>query len=171
MKRTHTYTCAKGYADQYKTREVKWDVYTTPDEAIAAGQFDSIETIMQYANAQLNIRKGHAIQDATQEQVKGEDGKPTGKLVRPSMSLKDMEDLAASTVAKKIERAEKGSGGVKKLAAQAQTTKTKAQAMLSSDSLTEGKLAALLELEQIDQATYDAKLAELKAKKGKAPAK
>jgi hypothetical protein len=160
----HIYTANKGYADQYKGREIGWTVYTTAEEAIAAGQFDSAETIMQYANAQLNIKKGHAIQAATVELAKDKDGKQIpGQLVNPALSTADMEKLAESTVATKIDRAPKGSGGQKTLAKKAQTTAEKAKDMLASANLTKEKLDTLLELEQIDQATYDAKLAELKA--------
>src|SRR5436853_1899395 len=97
--RTHTYTCAKGYAEKYKGREVSWPVPESVTEAIESGEFKDEKPLVRYAVAQLNIRKGHAIQDATVATVKDAEGKDTGKLVSPDLSLKDMEKIARDTKA------------------------------------------------------------------------
>lgn len=157
MSRTHTYKCAKGYAPEYQGREVKWEVPTSIDEAVSSGQFENVDTILRYATAQLNIKKGHAIQAATVEQVKDADGKPTGKLANPNMTLAQMEQLAAATVAKASERTKSGGGSQKDKAKAHETTKAKAKAM--AETADPVKLAALLELGLISKEEHDTRLA------------
>lgn len=167
--KTHTYVCKKGYAPEYKGREVRWQYWTTPEEAIQNGAFDSIETIMRYANAQLNIKKGHAVQAATVEKVKDADGKPTDKLANPSMTQSAMEALAAGVSAKATERTRGSGGGKQKDRAKAfDTAKDKAKAM--AETATPDQLAALLSLGFITQEEHDAKLAAAR-NGGAAPAK
>jgi len=157
--KTHTYVCNKGYAPEYKGRKVTWTIHTTPDEAIAAGDFDSLDTIMRYANAQLNIKRGHAIQKATLEQTKDADGKPTGTLANPNMTTAAMEQLAAATNATATERTRTGEGKQKDRAKAYDTTKEKAKQIL--ETATPEKLATLLELGFISKEEHDAKLAAI----------
>lgn len=167
--RTHTYTCAKGYAEQYKNREVKWQVPETVAESVASGEFPDEKTLVRYATAQLNIKKGHAIQDATQELAKDAEGKAiAGKLARPNLTLADMEKIAADTKATATERSAKGTGGQKAQAKQFQTIQDKARKM--AETATPEKLAMLLELGSIDQATHDARLAAIKSTEPAKPA-
>lgn len=159
--RRHTYTCAKGYAESYKGREVSWDVPETAEEGIKSGEFPDEKTIMRYATAQLNIKKGHAVMDATNEQAKGEDGKPTGKLANPNMTLADMEKIARSTIATASDRAAKGTGGQKVQAKKFATAQDKAKQIV--ENATPEKLAVLLEVGLIDQTEHDARLAAISA--------
>lgn len=159
--RRHTYTCNKGYAEQYKGREVSWDVPETVEEAIKSGEFADEKTLVRYAVAQLNIKKGHAIQDATQEKDK------EGKLVNPSMTLADMEKIARDTKATLSERSAPGTGGVKGKAKKFDTTAQKAKQI--AENATPEKLATLLELGLIDQSEHDARLAAINGQGSEAP--
>lgn len=163
--RRHTYTCNKGYAEQYKGREVSWDVPETTSEAIASGEFPDEKTLVRYAVAQLNIKKGHAIQDATVEKVKDDKGKDTDKLANPNLTLADMEKIARETKATATERAAKGTGGQKAQAKAYATAKDKAKQI--AENATPEKLATLLELGMISQEDHDARLAAIKG--GAAP--
>lgn len=164
--RTHTYTCAKGYADKYKGREVKWQVPETVAEAIESGQFPDEKTIVRYATAQLNIRKGHAIQDATQETTKDAEGKSTGVLVNDNLSLAQMEKIAADVVASATERTRTGGAGGQKAAATKFTSaQEKANAKLAS--ATAEQVADWLDLGIITQEQADARLAEIKPKRNR----
>lgn len=147
--RTHTYTCAKGYADQYKGREVSWPVPETVAEAIESGEFKDERTIVRYATAQLNIRKGHAIQDATVATVKDAEGKDTGKLVNSALSIKDMEKIARETRATGDERVR--AGGNQKVRAEKYST-TKQKAAERAKNATPEQLAILRDLGLLDEA-------------------
>lgn len=161
MARRHTYTCDKGYAENYKGREVSWDVPETVEEAVRSGQFEDEKTLVRYATAQLNIKKGHAIQRATVAKDK------EGNLANPNMTLADMEKIAAETVAKKDERTKGGKAKVEKEQAKKfATAAEKAKAAL--ETATPEKLATLLELGFITQDEHDARLAALKGGKSKA---
>ena len=162
--RRHTYTCNKGYADQYKGREVSWDVPETMKEAIESGEFPDEKTLVRYAVAQLNIKKGHAIQDATTEKKKDDKGKDTNELANPNLTLADMEKIARETKATATERAAKGTGGQKAQAKAFATAKEKAKQI--AENATPEKLATLLELGMISQEEHDARLAAV----GSAPA-
>jgi len=161
MARTHTYVCAKGYADKYKGREVKWQSGTTVAESIARGEFPDEETLVYAAQKQLDVRRGHAIQDATQELKKDADGKEIpGQLVNPDLSLADMERIAAETVFTKTTR-ERVPGGGQKVAAQKFTTaKEKVAAKLAT--ATEDQINDWLGFELITQEQAAARLAEIK---------
>lgn len=136
--RTHTYTCNKGYADSYKGREVSWQVPETVEEAISSGEFKDEKTLVAYAVAQLNIRKGHAIQDATKEEK-------DGKLVNPSLSVADMEKIAADTKADGVRNARSGGGSQKAKAEKLDTAKAKA-AEIAARETDPAKIAMLREL-------------------------
>lgn len=137
--RTHTYTCNKGYADEYKGREVSWQVPQTVEEAISSGEFKDEATIVAYATAQLNIRKGHAIQAATKEE--NEDG----TLKNPHLSVADMEKIAADTKADGVTRTRSGGGSQKAKAEKLDTAKQKA-AEIAARETDPAKLAMLREL-------------------------
>jgi hypothetical protein len=141
--RTHTYTCAKGYADQYKKREVSWPVPETLAEAIESGEFKDEKTLVRYAVAQLNIRKGHAIQAATVEENEDK------TLKFPSLSVKDMEKIARETRATGDERVRAG-GNQKVRAEKFATTKTKAAEIAKTAD--PAKIALLKELGLLDEA-------------------
>lgn len=159
MPKTHTYVCNKGYADQYKGREVKWERGVTMAESIARGEFPDEETLVNAAQAQLNIKRGHAIQAATVEQVKDADGKPTGELVNPSLSLSDMEKIARETVMTKSDRTRVPGGGQKVAAQKFTTAKDKIAAKLAT--ATEEQIADWLDLGLIDEAQATARRAEI----------
>lgn len=141
--RTHTYTCNKGYADEYKGREVSWQVPETVEEAIASGEFKDEKTIVRYAVAQLNIRKGHAVQDYTKETIT-EDGPDKGKLKNPNATTAQLESVAAGIKADGNERTRTGGGSQKVKAAQLDTAKQKAAAIAATAD--PAKLAVLREL-------------------------
>jgi hypothetical protein len=158
--RTHTYVCAKGYADKYQGREVKWTVLEDVATAISSGDFPDEKTLVRYAYAQLNIRKGHAIMDATKETKKDAEGKDTGELVNPDLSLAEMEKIAATTVASANERTRTGGAGGQKVAAQKFTSaKEKIAAKLAT--ATEEQLAEWLDLDLITEEQANARRAEL----------
>lgn len=148
--RTHTYTCNKGYAEKYKNREVSWPVPETAAEAIESGEFKDERTLVRYAVAQLNIRKGHAIQDATVATVKDAEGKDTGKLVNADLSLRDMEKIARDTKATGDERVR--AGGNQKVRAEKYST-TKQKAAAAAKSATPEQLAILRDLGLLDEST------------------
>jgi hypothetical protein len=164
MARTHTYVCNKGYADKYKGREVKWQVGETVAESIERGEFPDEKTLVRAAQAQLNIKRGHAIQAATVEKTKDAEGKETDVLVNPDLSLADMEKIAAETVmtASSVTRTP---GGGQKVAAQKFTSaKEKIAAKLAT--ATEEQIADWLDLGLIDEAQAAGRRAELANAKG-----
>lgn len=145
--RTHTYTCNKGYADEYKGREVSWQVPQTVEEAISSGEFKDEATLVAYAVAQLNIRKGHAIQDATKAVVGGE-GPDKDNLANPHMTTADMEKVAADTKADGV-RARAAGGSQKAKAEKFESTKAKAREIAARET-DPVKLALLRELGMLD---------------------
>lgn len=147
--RTHTYTCNKGYADKYKNREVSWQVPETVAEAIESGEFKDEKTLVRNAVAQLNIRKGHAIQDATVATVKDAEGKDTGKLINPDLSIRDMEKIARETRATGEERLR--AGGNQKVRAEKFAT-AKQKAAEKAKTATPEQLAILRDLGLLDEA-------------------
>jgi hypothetical protein len=152
--RRHTYTADKGYAEAYKGREVTWDVPETVEEAIRSGEFEDEATLVRYATAQLNIKKGHAIQRATVAKDKD------GNLANPNMTLADMEKIAADTKAKKDERQKGGKAKVEKENAKKfDTAAQKAKAI--AENASPEKLATLLELGFITQEEHDSRLAAI----------
>lgn len=155
--RRHTYKLNKGYADEYKGREISWDVPTTMKEAIEGGFFDSEETVVRQAVNQLNISRGHAIQAATVEQTKDAEGKPTGKLANPNLTTAAMEQIALAVVAKKSDRQRGVGGAAKDRAKKYDTTATKAKEIAATAS--PERLATLLELGLISQEEHDTRLA------------
>lgn len=159
--RTHTYTCAKGYADKYKSREISWPVPESVAEAVESGEFKDEKTLVRYAVAQLNIRKGHAIQAATVETVKDAEGKDTGKLVNADLSVKDMEKIARETRATGDERVRAG-GNQKVRAEKFATAKTKAAEKIKT--ATPEQIQLMRDLGLIDEA------ADASANGAKAPA-
>lgn len=145
MARTHTYVCNKGYADGYKGREVKWQVGETVEESIARGEFPDEKTLVRAAQAQLNVKRGHAIQAATVEQKKDAEGKETGELVNPNLSLAEMEKIAADTVMTETTRTRTAGAGGQKAAAQKFTSaQEKINAKLAN--ATEDQLSDWLDL-------------------------
>jgi Arc/MetJ-type ribon-helix-helix transcriptional regulator len=152
--RTHTYTCNKGYADKYKKREVQWPVPETIAEAIESGEFKDEKTIVRYAVAQLNIRKGHAIQAATVEENEDK------TLKFPDLSTKDMEKIARDTRATGDERVRAG-GNQKVRAEKFATAKSKAAEVAKTAD--PAKLALLKELGLLDEAPATAAPAAAKA--------
>lgn len=165
--RTHTYVCAKGYADKYKGREVKWQSGTTVAESIARGEFPDEETLVYAAQKQLDVKRGHAIQAATVEVTKDAEGKDTTTLVNPDLSLAQMEKIAAETVFTAPTRTRTaGAGGQKAAATKFSSARDKAAAKLPT--ATAEQVAEWLEYELITQEQADARLAELGAKGGKA---
>lgn len=165
--RTHTYTCAKGYAEKYKGREISWPVPESVAEAIESGEFKDEKTLVRYAVAQLNIRKGHAIQAATVETVKDADGKDTGKLVNADLSVKDMEKIARETRATGDERVRAG-GNQKVRAEKFATAKTKAAEKIKT--ATPEQIALMRELGLIDEADAAANGAKSAAPAARQPA-
>lgn len=163
--RTHTYVLNKGYTDEYKGRKVSWEVPTTVAEAIERGFFDSEDTIVREAVNQLNIKRGHAIQKATIEQLKDAEGKPNGTLANPSMTVASMEQLAVSVVAKKSDRTRGVGGAAKDRAKRFDTTATKAKEIAATAS--PEKLATLLELGLISQEEHDTRLAAIPTKRNR----
>jgi Arc/MetJ-type ribon-helix-helix transcriptional regulator len=147
--RTHTYTAAKGYAEKYKGREISWPVPESVTEAVESGEFKDEKTLVRYAVAQLNIRKGHAIQAATVETVKDAEGKDTGKLVSPDLSVKDMEKIARETRATGDERIR--AGGNQKVRAEKFAT-AKQKAAERAKNATPEQLAILRDLGLLDEA-------------------
>lgn len=141
--RTHTYTCNKGYAEEYKGREVSWQVPQTVEEAVSSGEFKDEATLVAYAVAQLNIRKGHAIQDATKALVGGE-GPDKDSLANPHMTVADMEKVAASTKADGVRQ--RTGGGSQKVKAQALDTAKQRAAEIASRETDPAKIAMLREL-------------------------
>lgn len=134
--RNHTYTFGKGYADSFKGQAISWpvgEIVGTPTQAQidAAGlselvgegkPFDSIQTFANYANAQLNIKKGHAVQDATKEvPTKDENGKTVGR-DGSKLTLADLSKIALEVRGTKSERA-RGEGSVKARAEKHETAK------------------------------------------------
>lgn len=158
--RTHTYVCAKGYADQYKGREVKWQSGTTVAESIARGEFPDEETLVYAAQKQLDVKRGHAIQAATVEVKKDAEGKDTTELVNPNLSLADMEKIAAETVFTAPTRTRTaGAGGQKVAASKFTSAKEKVAAKLAS--ATAEQVAEWLDLDLITQEQADSRLAEI----------
>lgn len=141
--RTNTYTCNKGYAEEYKGREVSWQVPQSVEEAISSGEFKDEETIVALAVAQLNIRKGHAIMDATKEVIGGE-GKDKDSLKFPHMSTADMEKTAADVRADGV-RTRSAGGSQKAKAEKLDTAKQKAVEIAAREK-DPAKLALLREL-------------------------
>lgn len=141
--RTHTYTAAKGYADKYKKREISWPVPETLAEAIESGEFKDEKTVVRYAVAQLNIRKGHAIAAATIEENEDK------TLKFPDLSVKDMERIARETRATGDERIRAG-GNQKVRAEKFATAKTRAAEVAKTAD--PAKLALLRELGLLDEA-------------------
>lgn len=134
--RNHTYTFGKGYADSFKGQAISWpvgEIVGTPTQAqidtaglselVGEGKsFDSIQTLANYANAQLNIKKGHAVQDATKEvPTKDESGKTVGR-DGSKLTLADLSQIALAIRATKSERV-KGEGSVKGRAEKLDTAK------------------------------------------------
>jgi hypothetical protein len=146
--RTHTYTCAKGYADQYKGREIKWQVPETMEEAISSGEFKDERTLVRYATAQLNIRKGHAVQDATKETIGGE-GPDKDNLKNTNMTTAALETIAAGVKADGTERTRSGGGSQKVKAEKLDTAKQKAAQIAQTND--PAKLALLRELGLLDE--------------------
>lgn len=136
--RTHTFKLGKGYAPEYVGREITWQVPQTVEEAIASGEFKDEATLVGYATAQLNIRKGHAVMDATKE--KGEDD----RLANPAMSASAMEAVAAGVKADGIRAKGTGTGGAKVKAAKFEAVASKVQNSLKDAS--PEKIALLREL-------------------------
>jgi hypothetical protein len=149
--RTHTYTCAKGYADKYKKREISWPVPETVQEAIESGEFKDERTLVRYAVAQLNIRKGHAIQAATVEENEDK------TLKFPDLSVKQMENIARETRATGDERIRAG-GNQKVRAEKFATAKTRAAEIAKTAD--PAKLALLKELGLVDEAPAASNSAE-----------
>lgn len=140
--RTHTYTCNKGYAEKYKGREISWPVPETVQEAVESGEFKDEKALVRYAVAQLNIRKGHAIQAATVEQNEDK------TLKFPDLSVKDMERIARETRATGDERTRVG-GNQKVRAEKFATAKSKAAEIAATND--PAKIALLKELGLLDE--------------------
>lgn len=140
--RTHTYTAAKGYADKYKKREISWPVPETLAEAVESGEFKDEKTVVRYAVAQLNIRKGHAIQAATVEENEDK------TLKFPDLSVKDMEKIARETRATGDERVR--AGGNQKVRAEKYAT-TKSKAIEAAKTATPEQIALMKSLGLLDE--------------------
>jgi hypothetical protein len=106
--KTHIYKFEKGSTEKTMGQEITWPVYTTPEEAIKAGAFDSMDTIMRYANAQLNIKKGHAAQRASKQKIKKNEDGTTSGVDGSTLSLAALADVARKTVATATERTRDG---------------------------------------------------------------
>ena len=141
--KTHTYEFAKGSLPEFEGKTITWETYSTPEEAIKAGEYDSMDTIMRYANAQLNIKKGHAAQRFTkQKPKKNEDGTITG-IDGSKAPLAEVAKIARGTVATATERTRDGisqKDAAKKFKTAQQTIRAKA-ATLSPETLAELKAA------------------------------
>lgn len=133
--RTHSYKLNKGYTEQYKGQIVTWDVPSaTVAECISSGAFESEEAVVREAVNQLNIKRGHAIQAATVETVKDAEGKDTGVLANPSLTIADMEKIAKSVTVKTASRARSAGGSVKEKAEKFATSQTKAKELAATAS-------------------------------------
>lgn len=165
--RNHVYVCAKGYADKYKGREVKWQSGKLVADSIARGEFPDEATLVYAAQKQLDVKRGHAIQAATVEVLKDAEGKDTTTLANPDLSLADMERIAASTVFTAPTRTRTAGAGGQKVAAQKFTSaQEKINAKLPT--ATEDNVAEWLEFGLITDEQAAARRAELKgAKKGR----
>jgi hypothetical protein len=142
--RTHTYICKKGYPEKFKGTEIRWQVPQNVAEAISSGQFKDEDTIVAYAVAQLNIRKGHAISDAVNE--KDKDGKAVGLDLTTADLTKIAEDVKADGVRTRT------AGGVTQKEAKEKLTTAKTKAAELAKTADPAKLAMLRELGLLDDA-------------------
>ena len=101
--RTHEYKIGKGYPAELKDTIVTWPLPTTIQEAISGGFFKDESVLLHRACANLNVDKGHAIQDYVLERVEKNEGLPT---------VAEMAKVAAETNADGEVR-RRGTGGQK----------------------------------------------------------
>lgn len=166
--RRHIYVCAKGYAEQYKGREVKWESGTDVASSLARGEFPDEATLVYAAQKQLDVKRGHAIQAATVEVKKDAEGNDTTELANPTLSLADMERIAAATVFTAPTRTRTAGAGGQKAAAQKFTgAQEKVNAKLPS--ATEEQLSDWLDMGLISPEQAATRRNELKGgtKKGR----
>jgi len=165
--RTHTYVCAKGYAEEYKGRNVKWQSGKTLAAALARGEFPDEATLVYAAQKQLDVKRGHAIQAATVEVTKDAEGKDTTTLANPNLSLAAMEKIAAETVFTAPTRTRIAGGGGQKVAAQ-KFTSAQEKIATKLPTATAENIAEWIEYGLITEDMAAGRLAELGGKGGKA---
>ncbi len=163
--RNHVYVCNKGYADQYKGREVKWQSGKLVADSLARGEFPDEATLVYAAQKQLDVKRGHAIQAATVEVTKDAEGNDTTTLANPNLSLADMERIAASTVFTAPTRTRTAGAGGQKVAAQKFTgAQEKVNAKLPT--ATEEQIADWLDMGLITEAQASGRRDEIATAKG-----
>lgn len=136
--RTHTYTMNKGYDAPHKGQSLNWEVPVNLSEAIPKF-FKDEATLVRTAVAQLNIKKGHAVQAASVERPdkdgKGDDGS--------KLSIADLTKIASETMMD-TEIRERGTGSQKENAKIGASAKQKAAEL--AKNATPAELALLRKL-------------------------
>ncbi len=136
--RTHVYTMNKGYDAPHKGQSLSWEVPVNLSEAIPT-YFKDEATLVRTAVAQLNIKKGHAVQAASVERPdkegKGTDGS--------TLTIADLTKIATDTMMD-TEIRERGVGNQKENAKLGATAKQKAAEL--SKNATPAEMALLRKL-------------------------
>lgn len=152
--RTHEYEMDKGYPDSHKGQTVTWNVPVTVDEAISGGFFKDAETLVRVAVAQLNIKRGHAVNKRVLDEKAPADQKTIAALSEYAATINYTEDLR-----------ERGKGTESKAA---KKVIEKQRAALTEDRLAKlnpAGLDTMVEMGLLTVEERDAELARRKAAK------
>ena len=158
MPRIKEFTFKKGYEKSgLSGQKVTWQNGTTIEEALGPNpthpeqkpDFPSIESLLAYAYAQLDIRRGHAVKAELDAALEGDAEK---KIAPRDLTLAEAEEIARKTTAgSTIRRAGTGAAAAKK----------KLDALTGGNALAqhdEEKLGALVTLGLITAEQRDAEL-------------